>query len=46
MNRADVRGWTWRLGRVWIEFVTVRHALRGISIDTDNGRRLVRRWEW
>jgi hypothetical protein len=46
MKRADFRGWTWRLGRVWIEFATVRHVLRAIALTDDNGRRLVRRWEW
>ena len=44
--RNDIRGWTWKIGQVCIEFVTIQHALRVIAVSTDNGRKLFKRWEW
>jgi hypothetical protein len=31
MKRSDIAGWTWRLGNLELEIVTVHHIIRVIS---------------
>jgi len=32
MRRQDISGWTWRIGSLSIEFVTVRHWLSCVAL--------------
>ena len=45
MTRSDIRGFTIKILKYNIEFVTVKHLLKTIAIYKNNNRQLIKRFE-
>ena len=45
MKRDDIRGWTWKLGSIWVEVVTYKHRICCVALSRNHGHKYIARWE-